>query len=377
MALAPTRLGSPVGWPAIGTRDLTITGTGSLVTGYNSAQCVRFDSAVSERAHSISSWGGSVIPANDLNSVGGFGADIVGYPTSACSLFTFTNSAQSDGVEGVLGTDGTLSLYLWTGSARSTLLGSSSAGAIPTGARFCLTLHVFLDDASGTAQVWVNGASVLTVSATDTRGSTVAGLVSLQVYNVVHSTLTTRTNTVDHLWVGRGTAADMDASSYRIDVLRPNGGTGFGSVDEDPANSTDSVTVNNALGSGFIWDLTDPAAISGSAVRAVQGKYWMDESASDFTRKFTTRFNPGDGSGEVQSANFGCGSGSSGNPVWTTAPAIVPASAAADPASFQSGIIVDVAGTANNALYYHSLMVLRTETGVLASDTGAPMMMAA
>jgi hypothetical protein len=86
------------------------------------------------------------------------------------------DSAGANQITVNIGSTGTISVY--RGSEAGTLLGTG--GSVPFGSWFHLEFDVTVHDSTGAVDVYLNGASVISVSGVDTKNTAVAGAASVK-----------------------------------------------------------------------------------------------------------------------------------------------------------------------------------------------------
>ena len=145
-------------------------------------------------------------------------------------------------------------------------LGVSATGAYPTGTWFYLEAQIFVNDATGTVTLRVNGTTVLTLTAKDTKASTTSALVGKITLNNVPGATNTQ---YDDLYLMTGTGDSFQGDS-RVEVLYPNGDgstnawtnsagnstSNWSFVDENPIDTSDYVA-SATTGQDDLYTLTD------------------------------------------------------------------------------------------------------------------------
>jgi hypothetical protein len=155
------------------------------------------------------------------------GPIIVGFavqrPSVACDLVSVSNLDQAARhVKLSAGADGTITVYRGL-TGTGTILGSTVANVVPSGAWSYVEVRVTIHDTTGSVVVRANGVQVLNLTNIDTKdgSSTVASSIELGYHNTISGTgqrfddvyLVDTTGTVNNTFLGEMT----------VEHLRPNG----------------------------------------------------------------------------------------------------------------------------------------------------------
>lgn len=226
----------------------------------------------------VYSSGGSLIKTlPTATAVVGFAAAVSAANATAV-LFYIYDAAGT--IQGTIAhnADGSVSAYRGSSSA---LLGTSAPGVLPTGVLHHVEVQYKVDPTTGTVDVWVDGVSVLSLSAVNTRGSTVVGsnvarfaLYSFTVTNPngfcdVHAyDAAARTGATGGTFEKYGdkriqTLFASGAGTGNVGAFTQVGGTGgspYTAVNERPQNGDTSYVADSVAGDIISFALDDLAA---------------------------------------------------------------------------------------------------------------------
>lgn len=248
--------------------------------------------------------------SNTQTVIVGAAVQLSAYPALSAVLWVLQDSGTTQ-VKLHIDASGVLRVY--RGSGTTNLLGSSAAGAVPLGAWVSLEFKAKIDPTAGTIDVRVNGVSVLTLTAQNTRATANAYANALNINGV--STYTD----LDDLYLcdGTGTKNNDFLGDCRIDALYPNADGTYsqftpnsGTVHYSRVNEAtpDTTTYNDGGTVGFrdSYGFSDLVHLVSQTVYGVQANAAIQKddtgtrSAAVFARSGTTN---ADGTGSALSTS--------------------------------------------------------------------------
>jgi len=179
------------------------------------------------------------------------------------------------------------------GTSTDTILGSTALGSIVPGNWYCVEGHLKIDNASGVADLKVNGTQLITYAG-DTQVSGTANIAGIRIYGdswggqvyMDDIAINDTTGSVNNSWIGQGGIRPLlvNADGDHTGLTPSTGTDNYALVDEVPASDTDYV-------SGSTKDVYDlytvdtsgmPASYTVSAVKWI-ARARVTEDAANIT----------------------------------------------------------------------------------------------
>lgn len=217
----------------------------TVVVGRFGGQALQFPSQVtSSGGNYISRFLPSAVAAFAVGCAMRFVTMVTSGTNNGAHLALMSDTTHMVGIR--INADGSLSALRMTSNIAVTVLGTTAAGVILAAAWHFVEFVGTISDTTGTIDIVVDGVTVLTLTAQDTRNGTPTTVNKIRI-GTTHDDSAAGSVQIDDLYVTDG----VSLGQQRIDVIRPSADT----VDSDfvPSTGVD----NYALVNGILADSTD------------------------------------------------------------------------------------------------------------------------
>lgn len=198
-------------------------------------------------------------------------------------------SIVSDGMQVMLRTKADGAIEVVRGSA-FTVIGTSAPGVVTAGTHYYIEMKVLFSDTVGTVDVHVNGTSVISVSAIDTKGSTLSDLWNIVAFDDAGAV------GLDDIYIcdGSGSFNNDFLGNVHVEALfavadsvaagtyaqcTPSTGSDHGAMEDETAPNTADYNAATAAGQRDSYRLTAPS--TGVAIFGIEALVLVEKTDTE------------------------------------------------------------------------------------------------
>lgn len=286
----------------------TVNGSPSLTTGRFSGQCAQSNNS------NTSTWSRSLGASYSSFSVG-FALRYTAFPGTGNYVCTLDSSGTYQ-VGITVSSTGTISASRMSSrTAAGAVLGTSASAVIALNTWHYVEIECVISDTVGVFNVYVDGASVLSLSSQDTRNGTPTTVDTISFGGGLNTSNSNGTAQIDDLYV---TDSATKLGERRVETLYPTsdvaqgfarstGATNYTLVDEAQVNGDTDYVQGSSVGDVDTYGLGDlsstPSAIS--AVNVVAYAEKTDAASRSIALQVKSGATTSDGSNYALAASYG------------------------------------------------------------------------